>query len=70
MFKTFRFRLRLDFRAEMFNTFNHTQWGGWAQSDSPSGIGRDYSTDPTSSFGKVLGAREARVTQFSLKFGF
>jgi hypothetical protein len=72
MFKTFHVseRFRLDFRAEMFNAFNHTQWGGWAQSDSPSGIGTDYSTDPTSNFGKVLGAREARVTQFSLKFAF
>lgn len=49
---------RIDFRVDMFNAFNHTQWG-------PSDF---YYTDPT--MGEILSARPARQLQFTLKYVF
>ena len=51
----------VEFRAELFNVFNHTQW---------SGINRTYTTAKTSTFGWVTGARDARIAQLSLKISF
>ena len=49
---------KLQFRAEMFNAFNHTQFG------NPS------SNVASSSFGLVGGARAPRLVQFGLKLLF
>jgi hypothetical protein len=60
-------RINLQFRAEFFNIFNHTQFIG------PSGItGFNTTTlQPTSSsFGFVGGARDPRLGQLSLKLNF
>lgn len=58
LFKNFRFgeRTYLQFRAEWFNFFNHTQWTAFDTNSS------------SSRFGQATGARDARTTQFGLKF--
>jgi Carboxypeptidase regulatory-like domain len=51
-------RINLQFRAELFNVFNHAQFL------TPSGI------MPAASFGQVPGARDPRIGQVSLKLSF
>ena len=51
-------RTSLEFRAEFFNVFNHTQF------TNPSG------SVTSSNFGLVTGARDARIGQMALKFLF
>jgi hypothetical protein len=60
MLKTTQLResMFFEFRAEFFNTFNHTQF------NNPSG---NYSS---STFGVVTSARDPRIGQMSLKFVF
>jgi hypothetical protein len=53
----------LQFRAESFNTFNHTQWFGVNNYD-------DREVNPSSQFGYVTGARPGRHMQLALKFVF
>ncbi len=48
----------LQFRAEFFNIFNHTQW---------SGVG---ATLGSGTFGQVTGARDPRITQLGLRLTF
>jgi hypothetical protein len=48
----------LEFRAELFNAFNHTQF------NNPDGNFLD------STFGEVLGAAPGRIGQLALKFTF
>jgi hypothetical protein len=50
---------RLDFRAEFFNLFNHTQF-----------FNPDGNTSDGSQFGQVQQARDPRLMQFALKFFF
>jgi hypothetical protein len=50
---------RLDFRAEFFNIFNHTQF-----------YTPDGNTSDGSQFGQVTQARDPRLMQFALKFFF
>lgn len=66
-------RVKLQFRAEFFNIFNHTQFLG------PSGISSflDNRANPgaaristTASFGQVAGAAAPRIGQLSLKLNF
>jgi hypothetical protein len=61
--KVFRFseRWSTEFRADLFNALNHTQW---------SGVDTFFSTEPGNTFGYVTGAREARIVQFGLKILF
>ena len=58
--KNFRLaeRLRLQFRAEGFNVFNHTQW---------SSVGTGYGS---ANFGFVTGTKPARIGQFGLRLDF
>lgn len=60
LFKSFRFgeRAALQFRAEWFNFFNHTQWTAFETNQS------------NARFGQATGARDARTTQFGLKFNW
>jgi Carboxypeptidase regulatory-like domain len=48
-------------RCDSFNAFNHTQWNG---------IETSYPNSNGVPFGQVTGAREARITQVSLKVSF
>jgi hypothetical protein len=58
-------RMNLQFRAEFFNVFNHTQFL------NPSGITGFSAGVPTSaSFGQVAGAASPRIGQLSLKLNF
>jgi carboxypeptidase family protein len=59
--KTIRFteQRRIDFRAEFFNLFNHTQF-----------FNPDGNTSDGSQFGQVVQARDPRLMQFALKFFF
>ena len=72
-------RTALEFRAEAFNIFNHTEWGAIA-GDSGSGAGNSSSGTNTIS-GDLAGdlssgvfrpnfVHEARILQFALKFLF
>ncbi|MBI4166540.1 MAG: TonB-dependent receptor, partial [Acidobacteria bacterium] len=68
--KSFPFgeKLRLQFRVESFNTFNHTQYNfPWkTAADWPFNAAETYS--PT--YGKAQSARDARIVQFGLKVLF
>ena len=55
-------RLHLEFRADAFNAFNHTQWTG-VNTIFPSGSDQ-YP------FGQVNSAREARIGQLAAKIVF
>jgi hypothetical protein len=56
-------RLNLQFRAEFFNVWNHTQKGPFP--------GTGFSLDPNSSFGVYLGTQhDPRIIQMSLKLIF
>jgi hypothetical protein len=58
-------RANLEFRAEFFNVFNHTQF------ETPSGITPFSGAAATSaSFGQVPGALDPRIGQLSLKLNF
>jgi hypothetical protein len=58
-------RVNMQFRAEFFNLFNHTQFLG------PNGITGFAGGQPTSgSFGDVSGAQSPRIGQLSLKMSF
>ena len=49
---------RLEFRADLFNAFNHTQWG-----DADAQLGSD-------TFGRITGTRPPRKIQLALKYFF
>jgi len=53
-----RERLTLQFRAEFFNIFNHSQW---------SGVGATFGSG---TFGQVTSARDPRITQLALRLVF
>jgi hypothetical protein len=64
-------RLNLQFRAELFNIFNHAQF------DTPTGIANSFAQVansgpfiPSGSFGQVSGAAPPRIGQLSLKLNF
>jgi hypothetical protein len=50
---------RFEFRAELFNVFNHTQF-----------VNPDGDSSDGSQFGQVTSARDPRLVQFALKFLF
>ena len=53
--------LRVQFRAELFNAFNHAQF------NAPNGF---YNASTSSQFGRVNSARRGRVGQFGIKIMF
>ncbi len=57
---------RVEFRAESFNTWNHTQFGGSGQGGpgSGQGIGTSFGAN---NFGQVINAWDPRVFQLGLK---
>ena len=61
--KTFRWkeRMRVQFRADLSNAFNHTQW---------SGVNTTYSNLAGNTFGWITGARDPRFVQFFLRAAF
>ena len=61
--KTFRapHGLNLQFRADLYNALNHPQWRY---------LDTTFSTAEGSTFGRVVGAREPRIVQLSLKVTF
>jgi len=54
-------KFNVQFRAEFFNAFNHTQWRY---------VDTTYNDSPTSTFGWLTGAREPRIMQFGLRISF
>jgi len=60
----------LQFRAESFNTFNHTQWSSISDGGTGSFLTDDRLVNPESTFGWVTGARNGRHMQLALKFVF
>jgi len=71
LFKHFAFteRLGFEFRAEAFNVFNHTQWGGIA-GDAGSAGGAGNNAFPSDNFGYVSSAHNPRILQLGAKFLF
>jgi hypothetical protein len=61
LLKTFKISetQRVDFRAELFNIFNHTQF-----------FNPDGNSSDGTQFGQVTQARDPRLVQFALKFFF
>jgi hypothetical protein len=57
-----RENIRLQFRADMFNSFNHPNF------NPPVGAGRTFST--STSFGSITSAQDPREFQFSLRLAF
>ncbi len=49
---------RIEFRADFFNAWNHTQWGDMSY------------TYTSSTFGQIISTRPPRVIQFTLKYMF
>jgi hypothetical protein len=70
-------RMHIEFRAEFFNVFNHTQFVATSGLGSPgtgtcvtSGPGESCAGVPGSSFGIITVARDPRIGQVALKFNF
>ncbi|MGE5646046.1 MAG: carboxypeptidase regulatory-like domain-containing protein [Acidobacteriota bacterium] len=61
--KTFRpvERLGIEFRGDLLNAFNHTQWAG---------VDTTYTDSSESTFGWVTWAREGRIVQLGLRMTF
>ena len=69
----FNERYGLQFRAEFFNTFNHTNFSYNAAGVTSGGTtaGSVTQANPSlASFGEILGAADPRIMQFALKFNF
>lgn len=62
-------RLGLEFRAEAFNVFNHTEWGNLG-GDSGSAGGSGDTAFPASDFLYIASAHNPRILQFALKLLF
>lgn len=69
-FPLFRERVRLNFRADLFNVFNHTNFSNPVATYSSSSFGKITSTvgNATSGTGGAIGG--ARLAQFSLRVNF
>jgi len=79
LYKNFRFTESsyLQFRAEFYNIWNHTQWIGDTQNGGIStnasfikNSAGNYVLDPSSNFGQVTSAYDPRVIQLALKLFF
>lgn len=70
IFKNFQFResMKLQFRADFFNGWNHTQFSGLATDFVPLEYTAGSPADPNSAFGSVQGTRPPREIQLGLKF--
>ena len=68
LFKNFpiREKMRLQFRTEMYNVFNHTQWSGVDNNARFDAAGNQVNGQ----FGQVISARLERQLQFALRFEF
>jgi hypothetical protein len=62
-FRLFGEGRELQFRADAFNAFNHTQWSGFNNYD-------DRAVNPSSQFGYITGARPGRHMQLNMRFVF
>jgi hypothetical protein len=71
LFKNFRFNeergTNLQFRAEFFNVWNHTQWNGNQVLNGGQGISTNLGA---SNFGQVTQAYDPRTIQLALKLSF
>ena len=72
-----RERMHIEFRAEFFNVFNHTQFIATSGAGNPgtgtcvtSGPGQSCAGVPGSSFGIITVARDPRIGQVALKLNF
>jgi hypothetical protein len=68
LFKNFRIkeRMNVQFRAEAYNTFNHTQFNSVNTGITFNAAGQNTNA----SFGQISSARTARVMQFALRLTF
>ena len=68
LFKYFHFKERfmLTFRAEAYNTFNHTQWSGVDTTITYNAQG----VNTRASTGNITSARDPRIMQFALRLQF
>jgi Carboxypeptidase regulatory-like domain/TonB-dependent Receptor Plug Domain len=77
LFKHFRIneRMNIEFRAEAFNIFNHTQWlpiagDSGSAANNLGETNNTFSLSPGDGFLQVTGAHNPRILQLGLKFNF
>jgi hypothetical protein len=77
LFKHFRIteRMNIEFRAEAFNVFNHTQWlpiagDAGSAANNFGETNNTFSLDPSTGFLQVTAAHNPRILQLGLKFNF
>jgi carboxypeptidase family protein len=65
-------RYNIQFRAEMFNVFNHVNFNGFDTNISFQNLASDplFGTSTNPNFGRLNSTRGPREIQFGLKFGF
>ncbi len=72
LFKDFNFteRIKLQYRAEFFNIFNHTQWFGINTGISATNPDSPVTAATRGTSGQLSSARDSRKIQMALKFSF
>jgi hypothetical protein len=72
LFKDFKFseRIILQYRAEFFNIFNHTQWFGINTGISAANPDSAVTAATRGTSGQLTSARDSRKIQMALKFSF